>query len=348
MKQLITLAAAVALSVEYVAVPSAQPSLFFPSATGAWEVVSEQSIGFDRPALDAALAYAGTVTSSGVVILHNGRLLSERHWPTDANAGLGRTAEGWAIEDVASMQKSVVAILVGVAIERRLLDRNAPVTKYLGTGWSKAAPDREREITIDHLLTMTSGLDNALAADAAVGTKWFYNTPAYSRLIRVLESVTHKEPNAYLKEFLGDRIGLRDTKWIARGPALANVNPFGLATTARDMARVGLLVHAGGRWRGERVVNESYVRAMTATSQSLNPSYGLLWYINRPVPRGLVPFLNLPFAPADLMAAQGAGQRRIYVVPSLGLVAVRLGAPVEGFDNEFVRKLLQAAPRPRG
>jgi hypothetical protein len=63
----------------------------------------------------------------------------------------------------------------------------------------------------------------------------------------------------------------------------------------------------------------------------------------------------IPSAPADLVAARGAGDRRLYVVPSLGLVVTRLGAPVRGvgaaadtqfFDRELWRLIMEAAPRP--
>jgi CubicO group peptidase (beta-lactamase class C family) len=322
-----------------------QSTLYFPNAGGPWETVSPESVGWDSHALEDAFAYARQVNSSGVVIVYNGRILAERYWqPADAPR-VGSTGEGWAIEDVASLQKSVISLMVGIAVERGLLDRNAPVSKYLGAGWSKAPADAEARITINHLLTMTSGLTESLQFEAAVGTRWFYNTPAYSRLIRVLASVTHKEPNDYTAEWLTNRLGMKDTRWVMREGAADGENPYGLATTARDLARIGILVLAGGTWRGDRIINEGYVREMVQPSQSLNPSYGLLWYSNRLVPQNVTPNLNVPVAPADMVYGQGGGERRIYVVPSQRLVVTRLGAPAPTLDAELWARLMKAAPK---
>jgi CubicO group peptidase (beta-lactamase class C family) len=175
-------------------------ALYFPNACGPWETVSPQSIGWDSRALDDAFAYARQVNSTGLVIVYNGRILAERCWQPAGTLRVGSTSVGWAIEDVASLQKSVISLLIGIAVERGLLDRSASISKYLGAGWSKAPADAEARITINHLLTMTSGLTTSLEFEAPVGTHWFYNTPAYSALIKVLATVTHKEPNDYTAE----------------------------------------------------------------------------------------------------------------------------------------------------
>jgi CubicO group peptidase (beta-lactamase class C family) len=56
----------------------------------------------------------------------------------------GSTPEGWPIEDVASLQKSIVSLLVGIAVDHRLVQRDASVSKYLGTGWSRGPSKRRR------------------------------------------------------------------------------------------------------------------------------------------------------------------------------------------------------------
>ena len=83
---------------------------------------SPSAAGWDERALNAALDYAGTTNSSGVVVLLDGRIMAERRWPVTAGDRLGRmvvgkTAGGDAVEDVASAQKSVVAFLAGVRKE---------------------------------------------------------------------------------------------------------------------------------------------------------------------------------------------------------------------------------------
>ena len=60
----------------------------------------------------------------------------------------GTAADGALLEDVASQQKSFIALLAGVAIDRKLLDLSKPVSFYAKPGWSKAAPAQEVRITV--------------------------------------------------------------------------------------------------------------------------------------------------------------------------------------------------------
>jgi CubicO group peptidase (beta-lactamase class C family) len=110
-------------------------SLYFPGDGRTWEGVSPQQAGWNRENLDSALDYAGTVDSSAVVVLHDGRILAERYWSPRTVPRIGSTPEGWPIEDVASLQKSIVSLLVGIAVDHRLVQRDAPVSRYLRAGW---------------------------------------------------------------------------------------------------------------------------------------------------------------------------------------------------------------------
>jgi CubicO group peptidase (beta-lactamase class C family) len=316
---------------------------YFPPATGAWESVTPGQARWNEAALERALDFARDNSSTGVVIVHRGRLLAERYWP--GRAALPPTRDGKPVEDVASVQKSVISVLMGIAVERNLVSLDAPVSKYLGAGWSQAQGASENAITIRHLMSMSSGLDEALQPQHQAGHHWFYNTPAYSRLITVLARASGLEPNVYTTEWLASQIGMTDTRWIARpegGP-----NPYGLATTARDLARFGLLVLARGKWNGVPIVSERYLAESVRPSQTMNPSYGLLWWNNS------APGRPIPSAPPDVYSARGAADRRVYVVPSLDVVITRLGAlpPLSaaggldpGFDRELWKRLAEAAP----
>jgi CubicO group peptidase (beta-lactamase class C family) len=330
-------------------------SPYFPGDDSSWARVSATQVGMNLAALDEALTYAGQAKSTGVVILHGGLIAAERYWERTDVPRIASSSNGSPIEDVASLQKSVISILAGVAVDKGLLRREDSISKYLGGGWSRAPVDAEQTITVNHLLSMTSGLTDALEYEAPAGQRWYYNTPAYSQLIRVLAQVTGRDVDAYTAEWLTGPLGMRDTRWVRRPAAAAN--PYGLATTARDLARVGLLVLRGGVWQGTRIVSESYLRDALGSSQLLNPTYGLLWRVNgqpagqsreKPIPD----FFMIPAAPPDLVTAVGAGNRRVYVVPSLDLVVTRLGTgppPTEErrFDREFWERLARAMPRHR-
>ena len=173
-----------------------ETSLYFPPAKGQWEKIDSAQIGWNPAKLKELMNYARNNKSSGVVILYRGRILAEQYWPLDPkektaegkpnpyfHMRLGKNAKGRAIEDVASAQKSVTAMLVGIAQHKGLLKITDPVHKHLGKGWSKAPAAAEAKITIRHLITMSSGLNPRLQFVAPAGSKWFYNTGAYSKAL---------------------------------------------------------------------------------------------------------------------------------------------------------------------
>jgi CubicO group peptidase (beta-lactamase class C family) len=339
--------------------------LYFPGSAGdasRWETVSAVSLGLDVDALDAAVDFAMDRKSSSVVVLVGGRLLVERHQkvqsPTLRYQSMvkGKDADGHAIEDVASVQKSVVSMLMGIAIENNLVKLDEPVHKHLGRGWSQASPKQEEQITLRHLVTMTSGLSEQLKFIAPADTKWAYNTTAYSRSFDAIAAAAKMSHNELTTAWLTTSLGMTNSKWIERrGAANSDVpaNHFGFATTARDLARFGLMVLALGKWHQQTIIgDQQYIKAATSPSQELNPSYGYLWWLNgQKSPRkGLQKAATslIPSAPKDLFAAQGALGRKCYVVPSKQIVITRLGDDPEikgqpKFNDEFWRLLRLAA-----
>ena len=347
---------------------SAEPAteLYFPPDSGEWERIDPASAGWDPEALEAVLEYAEQQRSSGVVILLNGRILAERYWEVvEMPPGLidysvltvGHTESGHVIEDVASIQKSVIAFLAGVAEGKGLLDIEAPASKYIGQGWSKATPEQEAQIRVRNLLSMASGLDEDLQYQGTPGEIFLYNTPAYSRTVPVLEKATGLDIHACTSRWLTSRIGMQDSGWWTRPQdgMVPWANVIGFATTARDLARFGLLMQARGRWGGEDLLrNPDYFKRMLSPSTSANPSYGFLWWLNGK-DRWVMGRNNtkttqgplVPAAPDDLFVGLGLLGRKVFVVPSLGLVFTRLGdaPPEEDFSNEIWKRLMKAAPK---
>jgi CubicO group peptidase (beta-lactamase class C family) len=325
--------------------------LYFPPAGSSWETVDPRSVGWRPDALDAALAEARAQASTGVVILHHGRILAERYW------GAGNRPAS----DVASVQKSVTSILIGIAQQAGRLSVDDPVSRRLGPGWSRADAAAESQILIRHLLSMTSGLDDDLRYRYPAGSRWVYNTPAYSTLLPMLEGATGAALADFSRRSLFAPVGMGGAAWEPRGQrsAAPRAGPIGLRLTARDMARFGLLVLAHGSWAdGRTVCPGDYVRTALSASQEANPSYGWLWWLNgkaahqTPQAERAAGGALFPDAPGDLVAALGALGQKVYVVPSLGLVVARqggLGSPrgedVAAADDAWWRTLMAAAPR---
>lgn len=233
-----------------------------------------------------------------------------------------------------------------MAVGKGLIDIEAPVSRYLGKGWSKAGA-AEQAILVRHLLSMDSGLDTQLRYEQPAGTHWRYNTSAYSQLISILEGVTHQEIGPLTKEWVFDPIGMRDSRWGVRTGiwSISNVNAARFQTTPRDLARLGLLVMMDGKWGGKDIVcNDNWFPLSVSASQELNPAYGYLWWLNgadkHRIRIGPEPPLRdgplVTTAPRDLIIAMGHEKRRLYISPSNKLVIVRFGSdPGRGFDREF-------------
>lgn len=285
------------------------------------------------PVLDTALA----TNSLSVAVARGGALVAERYAPA---YGPDQARE------VASVGKSLVAVLIGMAIADghiRGLDQPAAAFVPQWAGTPRAA------ITLRHLMSMTSGLDDAglalrgvagdqFALNAAAplrdppGTRWAYNTAVYHLLFHVLERAVGEPFSAYAQRRLLAPLGMAHTTWLTNlgaGAAGPVTNYYTAIASTPDLARFGLFMAGGGVWGGKRLLSADYVRVLTTPSQDLNPSYGLLWWLNsRPGTtfsgRG-APALRFPGSPPDTIAALGAGGQAVMIVPSLDLVVVRQG-----------------------
>jgi len=343
----------ISLVAAFLAMSVQSEDLYFPDNN--WQKISPSSIGWDEKLLDEALSYAKHKNSSSIVILYRGRLLAEKNWEVDGRRYnrmvAGADAMGNVIEDVASVQKSIVSFLIGVALGKGLLELDQPVSQFLGDGWSKAESKQEQKITIRHLLSMTSGLATDRSYQTGAGTRWQYNTNVYSRLVQILKKTVQTDIDQITHNWLTSRIGMEDSGWGKRSwvTSQMDANRVGFQTSARDLARFGLLMLAGGSWSGTSLINNpEYLAESTAPSQTMNPSYGYLWWLNgRPLQMRLAVRTQglIPSAPTDLYAAQGALGRKLYVVPSMQLIVTRLGNyPGRDFNDEFWQRLMRASP----
>lgn len=329
-------------------VPPPTTMYFPPIGSDDWETVSPQTLGWDVTKLNEAIDYAGTKNTYGLIILYKGRIVTENYW----NSWNKNT-----LYYIASAGKSVTAFLAGIAQQEGQLNINNKTSTYLGTGWTSAPLAKENLITVKHQLTMTTGLeynvpdDNCLTPacltyKADAGAFWYYYNAPYRLVQDVIANATGTNYNAYTKTKLADRIGMKNFTWFN----------YTLWLNSRDMARFGLLILNKGTWNGTQLMtDQNYFSAMINSSQNLNSSYGYLWWLNGKTSY-MLPSLNLvfqgpliPSAPADMIAALGLGDKKIYVIPSKDLVVIRHGddagtvvAGPSSFDNTFWEKLMPA------
>ncbi|TGE13976.1 serine hydrolase [Hymenobacter elongatus] len=330
--------------------------LYFPplAPAGTWSTVAPQQLGWCQPQLDSLLNFLGRKQTKSFIILKDGRIVVERYYGTFTQDSVWY----WA-----SAGKSLTAALVGIAQQDGLLTLADSTTRYLGPGWTSVPRPKEKLVTIRQQLTMTTGLDDAppppctnedtraacLLYRADAGTRWAYHTGPYRLLMNVVASASSLTINAYTRQKLSNRIGM--------GGAWVDDVYY---SRARDMARFGLLIQNRGTWDQTAVLRDTaYFRHMTTPSQPLNRAYGYLWWLNgqtsHMLPGSQLTFPGplIPAAPADMIAALGKNDQKIYVVPSLGLVVVRQGEAagprqlaLSSFDNQLWTYLMGVFCRP--
>lgn len=325
--------------------------LYFPplieTEENKWETMSPSELEWCDERIDSLYTFLEQKNTKGFIVLKDGKIVLEKYFGTFTQD----SAWYWA-----SAGKSMVGTLIGIAQRSSLLDINKKTSTYLGQGWSSLTKEQEDKITIRHQLTMTTGLkepnregdDDCILSSCLVygsepDTRWFYYNAPYRLLQNVLDSATKKPINQYMKERIGNKTGIT-------GAFIDYV----LYSKPRSMARFGLLILNKGKWKTDPVLNDAmYFEQMTSTSQLLNPAYGYLWWLNGkdtykvPVLDRVFEGSMIPNAPADMIAALGKNDQKIYVVPSQNLVVVRVGNSagserlnaVSAFDNELWGKI---------
>lgn len=310
---------------------SQNQNLYFPPTTGsAWQTLDPSELDFCPERIDSLYTFLEDRHTKSFILLKDGKIVLEKYFGNFTKDSVWY----WA-----SAGKSLTAFLIGQAQEQGLVDIQHKTSDYLGAGWTSAPPDKEALITLRHQLTMTSGLDDTftptptepdpnLCTDpdclhylAEAGTRWGYHTGAYRLLQDVIAEASGLSINLFTKINVLDPTGMKGF-WL-------NDVMYG---RARDMTRFGLLMQAGGIWDGDTLLhNQQYIYDMTHPSQTLNKSYGYLWWLNGQ-PSFMVPGLQfvfpgklIPNAPNDMYAALGKNDQKIHVVPSKGWVVVRQG-----------------------
>jgi len=314
---------------------SAQELYFPPITSGDWETTSLEEAGFCADNEQALYDYLERTNTDAFLLLKDGRIVMERYFGDFTST----TPHVWN-----SAGKSLMAMAVGIAAEIDSLDLQDPTSDYLGSGWTDC-PETEDSIRIIHQLTMTSGLsyetgDGLCTAPECLicleepGERWSYHNGPYTLLGEVIENATGED----LNDFIGARIK-QLTGMTGLYVYIGDNRNF--ISKARSMARYGLLMLGGGSWDGTPVLADTaYYNAMINSSQELNPSYGYLWWLNgkrsHKLPALQIDFPGsvLPNAPAETYAAIGKNGQIINIVPSQGLVIVRMGS--NPGNNTFV------------
>jgi CubicO group peptidase (beta-lactamase class C family) len=315
----------------------------------------------DAAALQAASDWAFDRESSeqdtlSLLVLHGGEIVLERY------------AEGFDMNTRTrtwSTAKSIAVTLIGMLVDQGRMALDVPLELDWLPAVAAGESDPRDEITLRHVLHMSSGLypvdsfgmeyatgsglsywAGASSAEGAMrrgmirepGTFWDYENYDALLAIYAMKRVLGDDYLGFPQKALLDRIGMRNT--------LVSTDRFGdfifssqVYTNARDLARFGLLYLNGGMWGGDRLISEDWIEFVRtpapATSETGN-SYGGQWW--------LVPD-DRNDVPKDAYATAGNRGQYVIVVPSHDLVIVRRGLDYgeQGFDRwDLTREVLKA------
>lgn len=296
---------------------------------------------------EAAAAYSAERRGVSLLVMRGGEVVFE-DYPNE-----GRAGRGW---ELASGVKSFSGVMAAAAVQDGLL------------AWDEAAADTlhewradaRREITLRHLLSLTSGIGGGpigrppayadaivQAPVAAPGERFAYGPTPFQIFGEIMRRKLDGDPLAYLRRRVFEPLRIVPTYW-RRGDDGQPLLPSGAGFTARDWARFGWFVVRQGEGR-----LDAAALAQCFVGSAVNPGYGLSWWLLRP---GLISADGRPgvvdttltdrFGPISMAA--GAGNQRLYIAPQQELVIVRqatgilealAGRGAQWSDAEFLRAL---------
>lgn len=305
---------------------------YFPPNSGTWETTAPEALSWNTSEIDHLRSLLADNGTRAFIVLVKGKIVLEEYFGKNLLNILPFTKNTqwyWA-----SAGKTLTAFAVGKAAEEGLLSLDDPSNQYLGAGWTSLSPGQENQITIRHQLSMTTGLNDTidnfdtspenLQFLATPGSRWAYHNAPYTLLQDVVASATNQTMDAYLKARLTDKIGMDgDWNWVGKNHLYFS--------TARSMARFGLLILNDGIWKEERLLNETFLNQQKSPSQTINNSYGYLWWLNGKtsymLPNTQTVFSGsiVPNAPDDMYCGLGANGQYLCIIPSKDMVMIRMG-----------------------
>ncbi len=302
-------------------------------------------------AIDSAFFNNEIQKSRAVLVIYKDHLIAEKY------------AEGYDQNSIFlgwSMTKSVLATVFGILQYQGKLDINqkAPIE-----AWQN---DNRREITINDLLHMNSGLaweedyggisdvtkmlfqakdvtqiQAEKEAETPPNQQWNYSSGTTNLLSGILRQQfdTHQAYLDFPYQALIDRIGMHTYLMEAdmSGNYIGSSYSWG---TARDWAKFGLLYLHNGNWNGDQLFDEKWVAYVSTPAPNAGGQYGGHFWLNQG------PNNYMPRVPKDALMANGYQGQRVTVIPSKDLVIVRFGlAEWPDFDfNKFLGSVCDAIP----
>ena len=342
--------------------PPGQPYRVPEQTDDGWQTASLDEVGIDGAKIDQAVALIQDDTYRNVhaiLIVKDGKLVFEAYfggytWDYNGDQYKGERVDfdRDTIHNLASVTKSFTSALIGIAIDKGFIQGVDERACGFFPEHADLCDEDKRQITLKHLLTMTSGLEwNGMEVPLSdthndliqlflvqdpigyvlakpivsePGTDWYYNGGNTNLLGEVIREATEQRMDDFATQHLFAPLGITDYEWDHINPDVIHASG-NLRLRPRDMAKLGYVYLNGGVWNGQRIVSEEWIEASTKDYASTpgGEGYGYQWW--RKTYRSEV-------IPIDAFYAAGWGGQRITGFPSLDMVVVFTGGNYVGQD----------------
>jgi CubicO group peptidase (beta-lactamase class C family) len=339
---LIVIAAALPFAARATDTPCAVPAII----DDGWGVESLSRSGFDMERFCMIVANLASREQNlhSLIVERHGRIVAELYRSGKDQSpyrpfSLHREFGPTVLHDTRSVGKSVVSLLLGIASRQGKIGAlTTPALDFYPEYADLVTPQR-KAVTLEHLLTMSSGLEWDEGAGfpddeirllwkwapyryvlsrpmvALPGTKFNYNSGGTAVLADILSRATGSTFKDYARVNLFEPLGIVDWEWVSDLHGRTRVYD-GLRMRPRDMAKIGRMVADQGKWQGQQIVPAEWIAA------SLRPridtgfgsvQYGYQWWTDT---------VNWHGRKLSWSAAFGRGSQRVFVVPDLDMTVV--------------------------
>lgn len=283
----------------------------------------------DYQKLNEAFSLAKQINNlKSLVVFHEDIIIKEEYYGTG-----GADAR----HDVRSVTKSVVSILVGIAIDKGYIHSIEQTIGEFIDSQTYSITSEKAAIKIRDLLTMTSGFEwdeltsndvynNWVLAENQVqylldkplinnpGEYFTYNTAALHLLSVIITNATGMNTRDFALEYLFEPLGIEEIEWETDNQGFYN-GGAGLEITPHDMIKIGQLILNHGVYNGNLIVSSNYIdqsvqsKISTNSTMYFGTNYGYCWWLGQSENR-------------DFAFANGYGGQFIVVIPEINLIVV--------------------------
>lgn len=296
--------------------------------------------GFDAVTSEIKVGNFKQITS--VLVSRHGKVQYEQYFDSDGAEGLRNTR---------SVTKTVGGMLVGAAIERKLLTLDAPVLPFFKDRMPVAHPDPRKDwITVEDLLTMSAIVEcddfNEFSrgheermyliedwsrfyldlpvrgfpewtpppAQQPYGRAFSYCTAGTALIAPMLERATGRSVPDFADEVLFKPLGIDKVKWQLQ-PQGSAMTGGSLGLRSRDLWKLGQLYLNGGKWAGRQVLPQAWVARSIQPHAQVREGvdYGYLWWLQT---------FGVGEKKVATYAMSGMGGNKVYVLPEWDAVVV--------------------------